>query len=120
MSDYQKEYKKKYNQENKIITFPLKKPFYDELNKRSLYFDLSVNAYTKTLVTNALNEETISLISTTQKEYVAKYIQISRGIANNINQIAYNSNIGEVVDTGVLIQSLRHYEEEFTKFISKM
>ena len=49
-----------------------------------------------------------------------EYLHISRGIANNINQIAYKSNIDEIVDINILINSLKTYEEEFKKFISKV
>jgi hypothetical protein len=120
MNDYQKNYKKKYNELNKIVAFPLKKPFYDELNRRSLYYDLSVNTYAKNIITNSLNEDTISIISPIQKEYISNYIQISRGIANNINQIAHRTNIGDTVDVGVLVKSLQHYEDEFKKFITNL
>ena len=55
-----------------------------------------------------------------QKEFIREYIHISRGIANNINQIAYKSNIDEVIDINILINSLKSYEDEFKKFISKV
>jgi len=120
MSDYQKNYKQKYMQENKIVTFPLKNPYFNELKRRSQYYDLSVNTYAKNIITNSLNEDTTSLISTQKKEYISKYIHISRGIANNINQIAHNTNIGSTIDVNVLIQSLKYYEDEFKKFISNL
>lgn len=120
MNTYQKNYKKQYQSKNKIVTVPLKNIYFEELKRRSTYYDLSVNTYAKNIITNALNEDTTSIISPIQKEYISKYIQISRGIANNINQLAYKSNIGESIDTNVLIQSLRVYEEEFKNFISKL
>ena len=120
MANYQQNYKTQYMQKNKIITIPLKKIYYEELKRRSLYYDLSVNTYAKSIITNFINEDTTSLISSTQKEYISKYIQISRGIANNINQIAYKSNVGEHIDINILIKSLQHYEAEFKNFISKI
>lgn len=120
MSEYQKNYKQKYYDENKIVTFPLKNAYFQELKRRSLHFDMSVNSYAKNLVTNALNEDTISLIAPDKKEYISNYIRISRGIANNINQMAHNSNIGENVNVSILIQSLQHYEEEFKKLINNL
>jgi hypothetical protein len=120
MNNYQKDYKEQYSQKNKIVTVPLKNIYYEELKRRSLYYDLSVNTYAKNLITNSLNEDTTSLISSAQKEFISKYIQISRGIANNINQIAYQGNIGEHIDTNILIKSLQHYETEFTNFITKI
>jgi hypothetical protein len=120
MNNYQENYKKLYKQKNKIVTIPLKNAYYDELKRRSLYYDLSVNTYAKNIITNFLNEDTTSLISPAQKEYISKYIQISRGIANNINQLAHTSNIGKNIDTNILLNSLRQYENEFKNFIMKL
>lgn len=118
-NDYQKAYKQGYKQENKFVTFPVKNIFYDELRKRSFLHDLSVNSYAKTIVTNFLSTEKISILTKEKQEYISQYIRISRGIATNINQIAYKTNIGDYIDTSVLIKSLHHFEEEFKKFISK-
>jgi len=117
--EYQKEYKKSYKQKNKFVTFPLSNIFYDELYKRSVYYDLATNSYAKSIVTNFLNSQTPIELSKEKKALIQEYIQISRGIATNINQIAYKTNIGETIDTGILINSLKHYEDEFKKFISK-
>jgi len=120
MNTYQQEYKKRYYEENKIVSFPLKKPYFEELKRRSILFDISPNTYAKNIVTNSLNEDTISLISNDKKEYISKYIHISRGIANNINQIAHKTNIESSVDVNILIKSLQHYEKEFKKFITNL
>lgn len=117
---YQKEYKKSYNLKNKIITFPLSNIFYEELRKRSIYYDLSVNSFSKHIVTNFLNNERNPLLTKEKAKLMQNYIHISRGIANNINQIAYNSNIGEFVDINILISSLKHYEDEFKKYITNL
>ncbi len=118
-NNYQKTYKQGYKQVNKFVTFPVKNIFYEELRKRSFLHDLSVNAYSKTIVTNFLSTERISVFTKEETEYINQYIRISRGIATNINQIAYKTNIGDYIDTSVLINSLHHFEEEFKKFISK-
>jgi hypothetical protein len=119
MKSYQQKYKESYKQKNKIVTFPMSNIFFEELKKRSIYYDLSVNSYAKHIVTNFLNSDTSSLLTQDRSEYIRQYIHISRGIANNINQIAHKSNMDEVIDSHVLISSLRHYEDEFKKFISK-
>ena len=118
-NNYQKTYKKSYKEINKFVTFPVKNIFYEELRKRSFLHDLSVNAYSKTIVTNFLSTERISVFTKEETEYINQYIRISRGIATNINQIAYKTNIGEYINTKILINSLHHFEEEFKKFISK-
>jgi hypothetical protein len=117
--DYQKEYKKSYNDKNKIITFPLSVAFYDELKKRATYLDLKTNSYSKSIITTFLNNSTPKILSYEQKEFINDYIRISRGIANNINQIAHKTNMKEQIDINILINSLKIYEEEFKKFITK-
>jgi len=117
--DYQKEYKKSYNQKNKIITFPLSVAFYDELKRRAIFLDLKTNSYAKSIVTSYLNNNTLNILSYEQKEFIGEYIRISRGIANNINQIAHQTNIDKQIDIDILINALKTYEEEFKKFISK-
>jgi hypothetical protein len=118
--NYQKEYKKRYNEKNKIITFPLTNIFYEQLKTKSIYFDLSTNTFAKKVVTDFLNDDTSLPLPKEKIELINEYIRISRGIANNINQIAYKSNIDEMIDTNILINSLKHYEEEFKKHITKL
>lgn len=116
--DYKKQYRENYKEKNKIVTFPLSNIFYEELCKKSIYYDLSVNAYTKSIITKFLNNDTSPLLSKDRSEYIKQYIHISRGIANNINQIAHTGNMGEYIDINILIHSLKHYEDEFKKFIT--
>jgi len=118
--DYQKEYKKSYNQKNKIVTFPLSIAFYDELKRRAIFLDLKTNSYAKSIITAFLNNNTPKTLSLEQKEFISEYIRISRGIANNINQIAHQTNIDKQIDISILINALKNYEEEFKKFITKV
>jgi hypothetical protein len=117
--DYQKKYKKSYNSKNKIVTFPLSIAFHDELKRRAIYLDLKTNSYAKSIITTFLNNSTPKILSYEQKEFINEYIRISRGIANNINQIAHKTNITEQIDINILINALKSYEEEFKKFINK-
>lgn len=119
-ANYQKEYKKQYLDKNKIVTFPLSNAFYTELKKRAYYLDIKPNTYAKHIVTEFLNNNIFKTLSSEQKQFISEYIHISRGIANNINQIAYKSNINETIDINILIASLKSYEDEFKKFITKL
>jgi len=118
-SNYQKEYKKSYKTKNKIVTFPLSVAFHDELKRRAIFLDLKTNSYAKSILTTFLNNNTPKTLSYEQKEYINDYIRISRGIANNINQIAHKTNMSEQIDINILINALKQHEEEFKKFISK-
>ncbi|MBU1657426.1 MobC family plasmid mobilization relaxosome protein [bacterium] len=118
-TNYQKEYKKSYKQKNKIVTFPLSIAFHDELKRRAIYLDLKTNSYAKNIITTFLNNSTPKILTYEQKEFINEYIRISRGIANNINQIAHKTNLNETIDINILINALRIYEDEFKKFITK-
>jgi len=115
---YQKEYRKTYNEKNKMVTIPLSNAFYNELNKRALYLDFTTNSYAKNIITSFLNDNTFNVLSYEQKDFISDYIRISRSIANNINQIAHNTNMKEQIDINILINSLKTYEDEFKKFIT--
>ncbi len=118
--DYQSSYKKSYNKKNKIVTFPLSNAFFEELRRRAIILDIKTNTYAKNVVTSFLNNEPLVQLTQEKKDYINEYIRISRGIANNINQIAYKTNIDEMIDITILINSLKNYEEEFRKFITKV
>ena len=118
-NNYQKEYKKSYNDKNKIVTFPLSVAFYNEIQRRAIYLDIKTNSYAKSIITTFLNNSTPKTLSSEQKEFINDYIRISRGIANNINQIAHKTNMKDLVDINILINALKQYEEEFKNFISK-
>ena len=118
-SNYQKAYKKSYNEKNKIVTFPLSVAFFDELKRRAIISDIKVNSYAKNIITSHLNNSVPNMLSVEKKELIGEYIRISRGIANNINQIAYSSNIGEQINISILINALKSYEDEFKQFILK-
>ena len=94
--------------------------FHDELRRRAIILDMKVNSYTKSIITAFLNNSTPKMLTSEQKEFISEYIRISRGIANNINQLAYKSNIGESIDVNILFSALKSYEDEFKKFITKV
>ncbi len=91
--DYQKMYKQSYLSTNKIITFPIHIDVYEDLNKRALYFNLSSNSFAKKILTSFLQNTSLNTLSIEEREFINEYMHISRGIANNINQIAHKTNI---------------------------
>ena len=115
--EYQKEYKKEYALKKKIVTFPLDNAFYKELSRRSKLTDSTVNNFSKNIVTTYLNNEKPMILTSYQTEQISQYIRISRGIANNFNQMAHNSNNGLGVDINILLQTLKSYEDNFTNII---
>ena len=118
--EYQKEYRKEYALKKKIVTFPLDYAFFQELSRRSKIIDTSVNSFAKNIVTTYLNNEKPIVLTDYQTQQIDQYIKISRGIANNINQLAYNSKSGLGVDVNILLQTLKSYEDNFTDIIKKL
>ena len=118
--EYQSEYKKEYALKKKIVTFPLDNSFYKELSRRSKIIDISVNSFAKNIVTTYLNNEKPIILTDYQTQQINQYIRISRGIANNINQLAYSSKGGLGVDVNILLQTLKSYEDNFTDIIKKL
>ena len=117
---YQKLYKKHhYNTTRKIVTFPILNEDFEILKARSHIFGLSSNSFSKEVLLNFLHSKQNNFISPQEQKRLSEFIHISRGIANNINQLAHNSNMGAYIDINILAQHLKRYEDEFKKFILK-
>ena len=118
--EYQKLYKKHYyNKTRKIVTFPLLNEDYEILKSRAYIFGMSANKFSKEIVLNFLSSKPYNFLTQEEEKYIREFIHISRGIANNINQLAHSANIGEYIDINVLAKYLKRYEDEFKSFITK-
>ena len=60
----------------------------------------------------------MQILDEKQQAYIREFIRISRGIANNINQLAYTGNIGESVDVNIIFNELKRQEDNFKYFIT--
>jgi hypothetical protein len=120
-SEYQKSYKKyHYKKTRKIITFPLLLEEFELLKNQAEKMGMSNNKMAKEIVLNHLDSQPQNFQTKEQLDLIKEYMRISRGIATNINQMAYSSNIGEMVDINILIASLKNYEDEFKTLVSKV
>ena len=120
-SEYQKSYKKyHYKKTRKIITFPLLLEEFELLKNQAEKMGMSNNKMAKEIVLNHLDLQPQKFQTKEQLDLIKEYMRISRGIATNINQMAYSSNIGEMVDINILIASLKNYEDEFKTLVSKV
>jgi len=118
--EYQKLYKKHhYKTTRKIITFPILNEDFEILKARSHIFGFTANSFSKEVLLNFLHSKSYVLMSEEEQKNLREFIHISRGIANNINQIAHSSNIGEYIDINILAKHLKRYEDEFKNFITK-
>lgn len=117
--DYLKQYRElHYKKTRKIVSFPLLNDDFVLLEKASAKLKQSNNTLAKNIVLNFINSYKEPFISDEQKAVIREYIRISRGIANNINQLAYRANIGEFVDINILLGELKYLEDAFSHFIA--
>ena len=119
--EYYKNYQKYYYQKTrKIVTFALLNKEHEELKSLADKYGFTVNAFAKNITLNYLENKPNSFDTVEQKKLIKEYMRISRGIATNINQLAYNSNIGQNIDVNILINSLKKYEDEFKKLLHRL
>ena len=119
--EYFKSYQKyHYQKTRKMVTFALLNNEHLKLKENATKFGLTPNTLSKNIILNYLENIPNTFQTTEQKKLLQEYMRISRGIATNINQMAYNSNIGQTVDINILINSLKNYEDEFKKLLSKI
>lgn len=119
-TEYLKNYKQfHYERTRKIVTFPLLMEDFEALKIRADALDMKATKLAKEVVLNFIENSPNHFMTKEQWELVQSYIRISRGIANNINQIAYKANIGEYIDVNILISALKKYEDEFRLLIAK-
>lgn len=120
-TEYLKNYKQfHYERTRKIVTFPLLTDDFEALKIRADALDMKATKLAKEVVLNFIENSPNNFMTKEQWELVQSYIRISRGIANNINQIAYKANIGEFIDVNILISALKKYEDEFRLLIAKL
>jgi hypothetical protein len=119
--EYYKTYQKyHYQKTRKMVTFALLNNEHQKLKENATKFGITSNTLSKNIILNYLENVPNTFQTTEQKKLLQEYMRISRGIATNINQMARSSNIGEIVDINILIQSLKNYEDEFKKLLSKL
>jgi hypothetical protein len=77
-TEYQKQYRKSYKNKNKIISFPVTISYFQELEKRAAYFDITINSYTKKIIISFLKDKPLNILNLEQKKFISDYIHISR------------------------------------------
>jgi hypothetical protein len=119
--EYLKSYQKyHYQKTRKMVTFALLNEEHLSLKNNATKVGMTANTLTKNIILNYLGNIPNSFQSTEHKKLLQEYMRISRGIATNINQMAHSSNIGQTVDINILVNSLKNYEDEFKKLLSKL
>jgi len=119
-SEYNKLYKDNYYlKTRKIVTFALLNDEYEKLSKVADTLELTPNSYAKNIVINFLESRPYNELSSTQKDLIQSFIRQTRGVANNINQIAYQTNRnGVFLNSEMLLHEMKKLEDNFIALIS--
>jgi hypothetical protein len=118
--EYMKHYRNYYNSIKKPVTFYLINDDYFKLEEFAVSRGVSVNKFAKESITNFIHSNSSPKFSLAQEGTIKEYMRVSRGIANNINQLALRANIGEHIDINVLLKSLYDYENRFKDLVKKL
>lgn len=119
--EYLKHYKKyHYSKTRKVISFPLLLDDYEVLADRANALNIKPTRLSKEIVLNFIENNPSAFMTPQQEAMINNYLRVSRGIANNINQIAHNTNLKTWIDTDILIGSLKQYEDEFKAMIARL
>lgn len=118
--EYNKLYKDNYYlKTRKIITFALLNDEYEKLSKVATNLGISSNSYAKNIVLNFLENRPYTELSSTQKELINTFIRQTRGVANNINQIAHQTNLnGVFLNHEMLLHEVKKLEDNFISLVS--
>jgi hypothetical protein len=118
-SEYLRDYKKyHYSKTRKIITFPLLLDEFELLSKSSSNLGITNNSFAKQIVSDFLHHNQIVPLTSDRVSLIKEYLRVNRGIATNINQIAYAANLYHKVDINILFEMLKKQEDTFKSFIA--
>jgi hypothetical protein len=119
-TEYQKYYRKYYKTQKKKVTVPLDIEEYNKLESFAKKRDITTNKLSKEILENFINSKSEISIPKEQEKLIKEFIRVSRGIATNINQIAYKSNIQDHIDINLLLNSLKKNEDNFKKLVTDL
>jgi hypothetical protein len=118
--EYNKYYRQYYKTQKKKVTVPLDIEEYNKLESFAKKRDITTNKLSKEILENFINSKSEISIPKEQEKLIKEFIRVSRGIATNINQIAYKSNIQDHIDINLLLNSLKKNEDNFKKLVTDL
>jgi len=118
MDEKRKKYIKEYQEKTKRVSITLTNSEYQLLEKESKKIGVKPTTFLKHNFLNSVeNKKNISL---EDKESLKEFVQVVRGIGNNINQMAKHSNIFyTVLNKKKVFKNLEELEKEVIKFTHK-
>ena len=108
--NYHKEYRKDYDKKTKYVTISIPISEYEELEKRAKKEGVKVSTLLKNMALAYMQTKT--LIPSSIEDRLSEFIFLMRNVANNINQIARNSNLlKHLVEEESLLMELKKMED---------
>lgn len=115
--EYLKRYQEDYYKKKKRINITISQKEYKEFKKIAEKENLKVSSLVKQMAI-AYKEEKY-LIPYSIESKLSEFVRKIRGIANNVNQIAYNTNIfSGYFNTEDFFKTLKSLEDQVTEFIN--
>lgn len=107
--NYHKEYRKDYDKKTKYVTVSIPISEYEELEKQAKKEGVKVSTLLKNMALAYMQTKTLTPKAI--EDRLSEFIFLMRNIANNINQIARNSNLlKHLVEENGLLMELKNME----------
>jgi hypothetical protein len=108
--NYHKEYRKDYDKKTKYVTVSIPISEYEELEKQAKKEGVKVSTLLKNMALAYMQTKTLTPKAI--EDRLSEFIFLMRNIANNINQIARNSNLlKHLVEENGLLMELKKIED---------
>lgn len=116
--NYHKAYKREYAKTHKNITISVSLEQYEQFQKIAKNEDTKVTTLVRNMAVAYMQQKT--LVPSELKGDLAKVGLLIRNIANNVNQIAHNSNrIKSLIDENALLFELKKLEDAVFDYTKK-
>lgn len=108
--NYHKEYRKDYDKKTKYVTVSIPISEYEELEKQAKKEGVKVSTLIKNMALAYMQTKTLTPKAI--EDRLSEFIFLMRNVANNINQIARNSNLlKHLVEENSLLMELKKMED---------
>ena len=115
---YHKEYKKEYAKTHKNIAVSVTLKEYEDLEKKAKKENVKVTTLTKNMAFAYMQQKTF--VPSDIGERLDDLRFLIRNVANNVNQIAHNSNlVGKLVDENNFLMEIKKLEDAVFDYTKK-
>ncbi len=116
--NYHKEYKKEYAKTHKNIAVSVTLKEYEELEKKAKKENVKVTTLTRNMAFAYMQQK--NFVPSDIGEKLDELRFLIRNVANNVNQIAHNSNlVGKLVDENNFLMEIKKLEDAVFDYTKK-